>query len=149
MHKEEILSELSKLINKDEFQSEILHSDEIWRSNPKVYDLIFSKMNFCTVQLLKAVESNSPKWMLKIILKDNLRSFRRIDYDTEDAEFITDCFDLLAGILDIRFGRNLMRWLYGPIVWLIVKIGRFLRPEKIIETKNRLAQNAGPGLKFI
>jgi Domain of unknown function (DUF4844) len=148
VNKEEMISELKKLVSPEGFKNEILHSEEIWRSDPELYDWIFSKMNYCTTQLISSAENNSSKRHQKRILKSSLDSFRRIDFDTEDAEFVTDCFDLLSKILDIKFADNLMRWLYGPVIWILVKIGKFFNPEKVIAKKSVPCTNCNATLSI-
>jgi Domain of unknown function (DUF4844) len=135
MSKEQIILELEQLISKNSFSSEVLHSTEIWQHNPELIDYIYSKMNSCTNELLKAVYNNASPAKLKKILRKHLYSFRRIDYDTEDAEFITECFELLAHIIGVRFGSTLTRWLYGYVIWTLVALSKVFRKQKIISQK--------------
>lgn len=148
--KQEILEELKRLISAEESDKDSWYGKEIWdhEHDAELISFISSRMHKCTVELIRGIEGNFEEWKLKAILKSHLQSFRRSDYDTEDAEFITECFEVLAYIIKIRFGSTLMRWLYGTPLWLLLKIGRLIKPERTIAVKKQQCRNCGAELKI-
>lgn len=135
----EILEKLSQFKQKDKF------SDSEWDKrglNPSDIELC-SKMerlfNDCADSLINSVKNNKNKKANKKILKSGLQRFNKLDYDTEEREFICDYFFELSQIVDVDIKNNLNNWLYGYGINTIIKVlSAFKKPDKIIET---LSQN--------
>ncbi len=146
--KEKILNQFAELVEKDKFSTEEWNKRGLNPSDENVIAYMNSRLEIVMAELILAVDKNSSKRTLKKILKKGLARYRRIDLDTEEAEFIVDYFELFAHILEIRFGDNLMRWLYGFFVYWLMKITRFLKPERILSTKKQPCTKCGTDLEI-
>lgn len=132
-----ILEELTILAEKDKFAFDEWYNRGLNPSDPDIIEYMDSRLNLCISELIQAVKNNASPRKLKRVLRKGLSRYRRIDLDTEEAEFIFDYFQLLAGITGIRFNNNLMYWLYGPVIVVMLKISRLIKPERILETKKQ------------
>ncbi len=84
--------------------------------------------------LISGIKSKKSVQQLKSILKSELSRLNKLDYDTEEKEFICDLFNELGTIIEIDFNSNLNKWLYGSVLTTVMKIQNFIRPEKFVET---------------
>ncbi len=146
--KEKILDQFAELVQKDKFSTEEWNKRGLNPSDDNVIAYMNGRLELVMAELILAVDINSSKRTLKKILKRGLARYRRIDLDTEEAEFIVDYFDLFAHILEIKFGDNLMRWLYGFFVYWLMKITRILKPERILCTKKQPCTKCGTDLQI-
>lgn len=146
--KEKILEQFAELIEKDKFSTEEWNKRGLNPSDDDVIAYMNSRLEMVLAELILAVDNNSNKRTLKKILKKGLARYRRIELDTEEAEFIVDYFEFFAHILEIRFGDNLMRWLYGFFVYWLMKITRLLKPERILSTKKQPCTKCGSDLEI-
>jgi DNA-directed RNA polymerase subunit M/transcription elongation factor TFIIS len=81
------------------------------------------------------------------VLKQELSNFNKLDYDTEEKEFICDLFHELTTIINIDLKDNLNKWLYGSFLTSLMKVKSILSPEKIIETLRQPCTNCGTQLE--
>jgi hypothetical protein len=128
-----------------EFRNKLKFADSEWEKrglNPSSSDLCLQMerlLNECGDVLIVLVKSVATKNTIKKHLKIGLSRFRKLDYDTEEKEFICDYFSQLSRILEIDFESELNKWLYGFEINSIMKsFAKFKRPDKVIET---LSQN--------
>jgi Domain of unknown function (DUF4844) len=135
--KEKILEELLKLVNKNKFGDEEWAKRGLNPSDESVIKYMNDRLDIIIAELTLAVTNDATKSQLKGVLKKGLARYKRIDLDTEEAEFIVDYLDLLAHIVNIKFGNNLMRWLYGNFLFVLLKVGRIIRPERVIAIKRQ------------
>ncbi|MEI9946453.1 MAG: hypothetical protein WDN26_19810 [Chitinophagaceae bacterium] len=80
-------------------------------------------------------------------MKQDLSKFNKLDYDTEEKEFICDLFHELSTIADIDFKDDLNKWLYGSVLTTLLKLKNILNPEKIVETLTQPCTNCGTQLE--
>ena len=99
--KEKILNQFAELVEKDKFSTEEWNKRGLNPSDENVIAYMNSRLEIVMAELILAVDKNSSKRTLKKILKKGLARYRRIDLDTEEAEFIVDYFELFAHILEI------------------------------------------------
>ena len=85
--------------------------------------------NLCADNLIKAKNDNYSSRKLKAVLKAGLSNFNKLDYDTEEKEFICDIFHELATIVNIDFNENLNKWLYGSFLITLMKIKNILKQD--------------------
>jgi len=89
-------------------------------------------LNDCLGELISTQNKNLSTKDYKKILTRGLKRFRKLDYDTEEREFIADKFDEIAKIIRIDFNEDLNIWLYGRFM---VKFGKIFNKEaKVIDT---------------
>lgn len=146
--KEKILEEFVALSSKEKFSVEEWNKRGLNPSEDSVIKYMNDRLDLVIAELTLAINNNASKKQLKEILKKGLSRYKRIDLDTEEAEFIVDYFHLLAQTLEINFADKLMRWLYGTFIFLLLKIGRLLRPERIIATKKQLCTKCGTEIQI-
>jgi hypothetical protein len=103
-------------------------------SNDEVGQQLTLFFNSSSDKLISGIKSEKSTQQLKSILKSELSSLNKSDYDTEEKEFISDLFNELAKIIEIDFNDNLNKWLYGSVLTTLMKIKNLIRPEKIVET---------------
>ena len=132
---DEIIEKLKRFREKNKF------SDSEWEKrglNPSDSDLCLKMENLfngCTDSLINSVENNNNQRKIKKSLKNGLQKFDKLDYDTEEREFIFE----LSQIVDIDIKNELNNWLYGFGLNAMIKvISAFKKPDKIVET---LSQN--------
>jgi len=90
--------------------------------------------NSSSDELINGIKSKRSVQQLKSMLKSELSSLNKSDYDTEEKEFICDLFNELATIIEIDFNGSLNKWLYGYVLTTLMKIQNFIKPVKIVET---------------
>lgn len=99
-------------------------------SNTELCNQLTKLFDFCADNLIKAIGDKYSSRQLKSVLKSGLSNFNKLDYDTEEKEFICDLFHELATIVNVDFNDNLNKWLYGSTVTTLMKITKILKPEK-------------------
>ena len=73
-------------------------------------------------------------------------AFHKPDYDTEERGFICSLFYELATIVNVDIKYSLNSWLYGIVLATLVKINRFLRPEKVVDTISQSCSSCSQAL---
>lgn len=143
-------SQIKKLI---EFKQKDKFSTKAWNDrglNPSCNELcnkLTQLFNSSANNLINAVNSNSSSRQLKFILKQDLSKFNKLDYDTEEKEFICDLFHELSTIINIDFKDDLNKWLYGSVLTTLLKLKNILNSEKIVETLKQPCANCGTQLE--
>lgn len=79
-------------------------------------------LNDCLEELISTRDKNLSLKDSKKILNRGLKRFRKLDYDTEEREFIADRFDEIAKIISVDFNEELDIWLYGRLMVKFRKI---------------------------
>ena len=103
-------------------------------SEKSLSDKMDKLLNDCLSELISTQNKDLNQKEYEKILNRGLKRFRKLDYDTEESEFIADKFDEIAKIIRIDFNEDLNIWLYGK---LMVKIGKiFTKERKSIETES-------------
>lgn len=113
--------QLIKVLNT--FKSAAKFSADKWDERgliPSAKDLCDSleqRFNAIVDLLISYVANNVTGKNLATVLQNELYTFKHIDYDTEEREFIGDTFFELAKIIGIKdFGKVLENWMYGPML---------------------------------
>ena len=88
--KEKILNQFAELVEKDKFSTEEWNKRGLNPSDENVIAYMNSRLEIVMAELILAVDKNSSKRTLKKILKKGLARYRRIDLDTEEAQFPSD-----------------------------------------------------------
>ncbi len=124
-------------------------SEQAWDDrglNPSGADMcveLARLFDLCADELIKGVRSNYSNKQLKSVLKSGLKNFNKLDYDTEEKEFICDLFHELATIVNVDFNENLDSWLYGSVLTTLMKILKIISPEKIVQTLRQPCTKCG------
>lgn len=123
-------------------------SDDAWESRGLIApDIDLCKEMQLTVNevidnLLETIDSDNAAKSAKNILKNGLKLFDKIGFDTEEKEFIGDVFFELSNIVGINISSDLNKWLYGPLMNTLIKLSK-LKSEKIIKTLKQPCINCG------
>jgi hypothetical protein len=119
---------------RDKFSQAVWNDRGLNPSSTELCNELTRLFDLCADDLIKAINEEYSGRQLKSVLKTGLSNFNKLDYDTEEKEFICDLFHELATIVNIDFTGNLNKWLYGSILTTLMRIQKVLKPEKIINT---------------
>ena len=122
---------------RDKFSQSAWNDRGLNPSSTKLCNQLTRLFDACADNLIRAVDDKSSSRQLKSVLKSGLTNFNKLDYDTEEKEFICDLFHELATIVNVDFNENLNKWLYGSVLTTLMKIQKVLKPEKIVKTLNQ------------
>ena len=142
--------QIDKLIEfrqRDNFSSTAWNDRGLNPSNNELCQKLKALFNSCADNLLEAIYKKYSARQLKTVLKNELSNFNKLEYDTEEKEFIIDLFYELSTIVNIDFKDNLNKWLYGSILTTLLKINKVLRPEKIVGTLKQPCTKCGTELE--
>ena len=131
------IDKLKEFIQRDKFSEQAWEQRGLYPSDDELCDYLSSFFNDCAAKLIQGIEKGTSAWGMKIILKSSLRKLNKFDYDTEEKEFICDLFTELAYFVQVDLRWVLSVWLYGYILTALLRIMKFLRPEKIVETRRQ------------
>jgi hypothetical protein len=135
----QILVQLDNFRRKDKFTDAEWSNRGLIPSNTDLSLKMETLLNQCADSIIDLVKKNASDKLLKRELIKGLSRFNKLDYDTEEKEFICTYFDDLSKILDIKISSNLNAFMYGWLLVLIMKIHNvFSNPDTVIET---LSQN--------
>lgn len=133
--KQEILDRLITFKKRDKFSISAWEERGLNPSDSAICNRLQSLFNDCADNLIAAINSDLKPIALKRILKKWLHSVNRSDYDTEEREFICDCFEQLSKIVLVDFKDSLNNWLYGMVLNTLFKVvSLFRRQETVLET---------------
>lgn len=132
LNKLEVFKKLEKF-SYTEWQNRGLNpSSDEWCKEMNIY------FNQCIDKLIFAINTDASQKKLKRIITIHLNSLHRSHFDTEEREFICDYFLELSGILSINISDHLNKWLYGIILFILIKLVTFFKKkEKILETHSQ------------
>ena len=137
--KKNILLQLNTFKNLNKFSDSAWYKRGLNPSDNDICERLERLFNKSADSLIEAINSDYSTKQLKNVLENNLKNFKRSDYDTEECEFICDYFFQLSEIVSVDFKDNLNGWLYGRILSTLLRITAFIkRDDRIIET---LSQN--------
>ena len=137
--KKNILLQLNTFKNLNKFSNSAWNKRGLNPSDNDICERLERLFNKSADSLIEAINSDFSTRQLKNVLENNLKNFKRSDYDTEECEFICDYFFQLSEIVSVDFKDNLNGWLYGRILSTLLRITAFIkRDDRIIET---LSQN--------
>ncbi|MDJ1504771.1 DUF4844 domain-containing protein [Xanthocytophaga agilis] len=111
--KPDVIAQLQTYRQKDKF------SEESWKKrglipSPKEVSLAMSTLiNDCLDEVLGKDPQSVTNAEWQNLLINNLAKVSRMEYDTEEREFLCDCFAYIADLLDIDFGLALDSFMYG------------------------------------
>jgi len=144
------LSQVNKLLlfkQRDKFSQSAWNDRGLNPSSTELCIQLTQLFDLCADELIKAVNNNNSNRQLKSVLKAGLKNFNKLDYDTEEKEFICDLFHELAIIINVDFNENLNKWLYGSVLTTLMKIQKALKPEKIVQTIKQPCTKCGTQLE--
>ena len=121
------ITKLDSLKNTYKFTAKDWDSRGLIPSPKPLSDKMDGLLNDCLSDLISSQNKDLTQNDYKKVLNRGLKRFKKLDYDTEEREFIADKFDEISKILRIDFHEELNIWLYGR---LMVKLGQ------IFEKKN-------------
>lgn len=131
---EQKIEKLTEFIQRDKFSTQAWNERGLNPSSDELCQYLTSFFNTSANKFIERVKAHSLARQFKSVLKFQLASLDKSHYDTEEKEFICDLFHVLAAIVEVDFNDNLNTWLYGSVLTTLMKIQKFIRPEKIIET---------------
>ena len=105
--------------------------------------------NDCADELIRGARQGNSQRKQKSILRSALANLNKHSYDTEEREFICHLFYELANSVGINFSDDLNKWLDGSFLVGLLKIQRFLRPDRIVRTISRPCTKCGGSLDIL
>lgn len=148
--KDKILGELGDLAEMDKFSYQQWNDRGLNPSDDDVIKYMNDRLNLCLAEIiLELCKHTTKEKRIKSILVTGLKRFKRIDLDTEEAEFVADYFDLISKIIGIKVSNEIMKWLYGPFVFYFLKVAHFFKKEsKIVYQKQQPCSKCGNVIVF-
>lgn len=143
-------SQIDRLIEfrqRDKFSTKAWNDRGLNPSSNELCENLTQLFNSSVDNLINAINSSSSSRQLKTVLNQELSKFNKLDYETEEKEFICELFQELATITNIDFKDNLNKWLYGSFLTTLLKIKNALNPEKIVDTIRQPCTNCGTQLE--
>ncbi len=119
---------------RDKFSQSAWNDRGLNPSSTELCNQLTRLFDLCADNLIKGINDKYSSRQLKSVLKAGLSNLNKLDYDTEEKEFICDLFHELAAIVNVDFNDNLNKWLYGSVLTTLMKIQKVLKPEKIVKT---------------
>lgn len=141
------LEALLKFKNRDKFSIESWNERGLNPSSDEMSVFLNDVFSSCASQLMDAINNNASKKQLQEVLKINLFLLNKMDYDTEEREFICSLFEELSGNISIDFSDKLNKWLYGSLLTTLSKIRNILQPTKVIDTLIQPCDGCGTELE--
>ncbi|WP_214229576.1 DUF4844 domain-containing protein [Pedobacter sp. B4-66] len=134
MTDEQKIDKLVDFKQRNKFSIQVWNERGLNPSSDELCQQLTLFFNSSSDNLISGIKSKKSVQQLKSMLKSELSSLNKLDYDTEEKEFICDLFNELATIIEIDFNSNLNKWLYGSVLTTLMKIQNFIKPVKIVET---------------
>jgi len=128
------LNALLKFKTRDKFSTSSWNERGLNPSSDEISSFLNDLFNSCANQLINAINNGASKKQLLEVLKSNLLLFNRMDYDTEEREFICSLFEELSKNINVDFSSNLNKWLYGSLSTTLSKILNIFHSTKVIDT---------------
>ena len=144
---EQKIEKLTEFIQRDKFSTQAWNERGLNPSSDELCKYLTSFFNSSAGKLIEKVKSHNSARQFKSLLKSQLSSLDKSQYDTEEKEFICDLFHELAAIVEVDFNDKLNTWLYGSVLTTLMKIQKIIRPEKIIETLRQPCTKCGTQLE--
>lgn len=141
------IEKLTDFIHRDKFSTEVWNERGLNPSSDELCQYLTSFFNTSADKLIEKVKTHSSARQLKSVLKSQLSTLEKSNFDTEEKEFICDLFHELAATVEVNFNDNLNTWLYGSVLTTLMKIQKIIRPEKIIETLRQPCTKCGTQLE--
>lgn len=120
------IAKLDSLKNTYKFTDKDWDSRGLIPSPKSLSDKMDGLLNECLSDLISSQNKDLTQNDYKKVLNRGLKRFKKLDYDTEEKEFIADKFDEISKILRIDFHEDLNIWLYGR---LMLKLGQFFEKK--------------------
>lgn len=147
-NKEKTLNKLDAFIKKDKFSNAAWEQRGLNPSDSEMCRELQNLFNNCASKLIEAIRADANSKQSNRILKSYLKSIHKIDYDTEEREFIGDYFDQLSKIVFVDFKDSLNRWLYGNFLGTLLKLTLFFKgKEKVLAILSQNCTNCGSKLE--
>ncbi|HEY8918012.1 MAG TPA: hypothetical protein VIM87_16315 [Chitinophaga sp.] len=140
------LAQLIAFKQRDKFSAAAWNERGLNPSGDELCQALTNQFNECADRLIAGINNGATNRQLKRMLRSALYAFHKPDYDTEERGFICDLFDELATIVNVDIKHYLNSWLYGSVLATIVKVARFLRPEKVIDTISQSCSSCNQAL---
>lgn len=144
---EEKIEKLTEFIRRDKFSLQAWNDRGLNPSSDDLCQYLTSFFNASSEKLIEKVKADSSERQFKRVLKSQLSTLDKSNYDTEEKEFICDLFHELAAVVEVDFDDNLNTWLYGSVLTTLMKLQKIIRPEKIIETLRQPCTKCGTQLE--
>lgn len=127
MTKTETVDKLRNYLIKDKFNASEWKLRGLNPSSDEVCEIMNFGVNICCESLIQDCEQNKTAKAFKKTLKKGLRSIDKKQLDTEEKEFVCDCFDELANIVSVDINNELNSWMYGSLLSGIMRITKALK----------------------
>ena len=131
----ETIDKLRDYLTKEKFSSFEWEQRGLNPSSYEICQIMSLGVNNCCESLIQDCEQNKNERAFKKTLKNGLKSIDKSQLDTEEKEFVCDCFHELANIVSVNINNDLNSWIFGSLLSGIMNISKALKgEEKIIET---------------
>jgi hypothetical protein len=127
------ISQLDSLKNTYKFTDKDWDDRGLIPSNKSLSDKMNRLINECLSDLINSQNRDLSQSDYVKILDKGLKRFKKLDYDTEEKEFIAEKFHEIANIIGVDYNEKLNIWLYGS---LMIKLGKVFKQDdsKILES---------------
>jgi hypothetical protein len=142
-----IIDKLVEFKQRDKFSVKAWKDKGLNPSDDELCQKLTLLFNTAADNLMNAIHLKYSGRQLKATLKNELYRFNKLEYDTEEKEFICALFYELSTITNIEFKDHLNSWLYGYFLSTLLKIKNLLNPERIIDTIKQPCTNCGTQLE--
>lgn len=133
---ERIIKKLIEFRQKDKFSYSEWEKRGLNPSRQEIIDKMDTSINRCIDEVIEQVQKRASQKELILILKKGVSRLDKREYDTEEKEFICDCFYQLSQIIGVDIKNILNKWLYGSFLAIAIKF--FSKREKV---KDIITQN--------
>jgi hypothetical protein len=139
--------ELLKFITRNKFSIKAWNERGLNPSSDEISAILNDLFNSCANQLIIAIDNKASKKQLQRILKSNLSLLNKMDYDTEESEFICSVFEEISANANIDFSKDLNNWLHGYLSTRLSKIRNIFLSNKSIKTLMQPCNTCGTDLE--
>ena len=129
--------------DRDKFSTKAWNEKGLNPSSEEVSMRVSEVFNTCAKQLISAISKKSSDSELRSIILTNLKSIEKLDYDTEEREFVCDLFYELADFIKVSIKDDLYNWLYRFDKDVSLAITKHFKPQEIIETRTQPCTTCG------
>lgn len=132
---ESTLNKLHAFLEIDKFSPLEWEKRGLNSSSSEICQLMTQAVNNCCNELIELCKEKSPQEAFKNSIKKYLSMVDKSQFDTEEREFIGDCFYELASIVSIDIKDELNIWTYGYASHILMKaLSKIRGVNKVVET---------------
>lgn len=142
------IDKLKAYLAKEKFDSSEWDKRGLIPSSDELCQIMSFGVNNCCESLIKDCVQNQNSTVFKRTLKNGLKTIDKSQLDTEEKEFVCDCFREMAVIVSVDIDNELNSWRYGSLLGGIFNISKALKgKEQVLETLSQDCTNCKKALE--